>query len=57
MIGCGGFGTVYKGNWKGKKVAVKRINIPRGVNKKQMIDRSRELNALKYVGFTNSTWF
>ena len=55
MIGCGGFGTVYKGNWKGKKVAVKRINIPRGVNKKQMIDRSRELNALKYVGFTNST--
>ena len=37
-------------SWKGKKVALKRINIPPGINSKMMIESSCELNALKYTG-------
>ena len=51
LIGRGGFATVYKGKWKGKKVALKRINIPPGIDRKQMIASSCELNALKYASF------
>ena len=49
MIGRGSFGTVHKGTWKGRKVALKKINIPSGVNGTEMVASSRELNALKYI--------
>ena len=49
MIGRGSFGTVYKGTWKGGKVALKRISIPPGVDRAEMVSNSCELNALKYV--------
>ena len=49
MIGRGSIGTVYKGTWKGKKVALKKINIPSGVDRAEMVASSRELNALRYV--------
>ena len=50
MIGRGSFGTVYKGMWKGKKVALKKISIPPGMDRAEMVASSRELNALKYAG-------
>ena len=49
MIGHGSFGTVHKGMWKGKKVALKKISIPPGVDRAEMVASSRELNALKYA--------
>ena len=49
MIGRGSFGTVYKGTWKGGKVALKKISIPPGVDRAEMVSNSCELNALKYV--------
>ena len=49
LIGRGNFGSVYQGRWKGKSVALKRINIPPGVDRENMIATSRELAALKYV--------
>ena len=49
MSGRESFGTVYKGMWKGKKVALKKISIPPGVDRAEMVASSCELNALKYA--------
>ena len=49
MIGRGSFGSVYQGNWNGKEVALKRIEIPVGTDKEQVAANSRELKVLRYV--------
>ena len=49
LIGRGSFGSVYQGRWKGKSVALKRISIPLGVDRENMIATSRELAALRCV--------
>ena len=49
MIGRGSFGSVYEGNWKGKDVALKRIEIPVGMHREQVAANSHELKVLRYV--------
>lgn len=46
-IGRGSFGEVHRGEWNGKEVALKRINIPVGEDKYKMIANSTEIVALK----------
>lgn len=50
LIGCGSFGSVYQGKWKGKDVALKQIDVPLDMDKEQVIDTSHELQALRYRG-------
>ena len=47
MIGCGTFGQVYRGEWSGKEVALKRIIIPMDEDKHSMIINNQEIAALK----------
>lgn len=48
VVGHGAYGTVHKGTWQGKTVALKSISIPPGMEKTQMIASNREIAALKY---------
>lgn len=50
IIGRGTFGEVYRGEWKGEEVALKKINIPIGEDTCTMANSS-EIKALKYVCF------
>lgn len=45
-IGRGCF-TVYKGLWRGNTVAVKKIPIPPGISKDEMVAGNKEIAALK----------
>lgn len=47
MIGRGTFGQVYKGEWNGKEVALKKITIPIGEDKHTMIVNNQEIAALR----------
>lgn len=47
VVGRGTFGIVYKGAWKGQTVALKRIQIPPGIDKNQVLTNSREIAALR----------
>lgn len=47
-IGRGCF-TVYKGLWKGNIVALKKIPIPAGISKDEMLAGNKEIAALRYV--------
>ena len=49
LIGRGSFGSVYEGRWKGKEVALKRIEIPVGVDRKEVAANSHELTVLRYA--------
>lgn len=49
VIGHGSYGTVHKGAWKGQTVALKRIKIPPGMDKTQMLANNREIAALRYA--------
>lgn len=49
LIGEGSFGSVYEGRWKGKDIALKWIEIPVGVDRKEIAANSRELTVLRYV--------
>ena len=46
VVGRGTFGIVYKGAWKGQTVALKRIQIPPGIDKNQVLTAER----LQYWG-------
>ena len=48
VVGHGAYGTVHKGTWQGKTAVLKRISIPPGVDKTQIIASNREIAALKY---------
>ena len=48
VVGHGAYGTVHKGTWQGKTVALKSISIPPGMEKTQMIASNQEIAALKY---------
>ena len=55
LIGRGSFGSVYEGRWKGREVALKQIEIPVGMDRKEVAANSRELTVLRYAwnqGFT-----
>ena len=47
VVGRGSFGEVYRGEWNGRDVALKRIPIPSGEDKCKMIANSAEIAALK----------
>ena len=51
VVGRGSFGEVYRGEWNGQDVALKRIAIPAGEEKCKMIANSAEIAALKWVHF------
>lgn len=43
MVGHGSYGAVHKGLWDGKVVALKRIQVPPGEDKYNLIASSQEL--------------
>ena len=47
QIGKGSFGSVHKGMYKNKEVALKKIKVPAGVCKENMVVKSREIAALR----------
>ncbi len=47
-IGRGCF-SVHKGLWNGKLVAIKKIPVPTGVSRDEMLTGNREIAALRYV--------
>lgn len=49
LIGRGSFGSVYEGNWRGRDVALKQIEIPVGMDRGQVAANSCELKVLRYV--------
>ena len=53
VVGYGAYGTVHKGTWQGKTVALQRISIPPEMDKTQMIASNQEIATLKY----DKIWF
>ena len=49
MIGRGSFGQVYKGLWKGKTVALKRITIPPGTDVSSLPAIPKEITVLRFA--------
>lgn len=49
LIGRGSFGQVYKGVWKGKTVALKRITIPPGTDVSSLPAIPKEINVLRFA--------
>lgn len=47
LLGRGTFGTVHKGKWKEKTVALKRIPIPAGMDTREVLANNREIAALR----------
>jgi len=55
LVGRGSFANVHKGVWRGQTVALKRIQIPSGMDKSQVVANSREVAALRYMhGFSSA---
>ena len=49
LVGRGSYGTVHKGVWKEQTVALKRLQIPPGMDKSQVVANSQEIAALRYL--------
>jgi len=48
LVECGSYGTVHKGTFNEKVVALKRIPIPPGTEVYKMIVDNQEIAALRY---------
>ncbi len=51
LLGRGSYGTVRKGVWNGKTVALKSIALPPGVDRSQILACNQEIAALRYMDY------
>lgn len=49
ILGRGGFGVVYKGQYKRSDMAIKRITYRDTASEKERIERQQSINELKYL--------
>ena len=48
-VGRGAYGSVYKGTWNGRVVALKQFPVPEDIDQVDIVNHNKEIAALRYV--------